>query len=43
MESGDSVDRVAPHAGKMRHAYVFAVRFINERKPPKELIVFGIT
>ena len=42
MEGRDAIDRVAAHAGKMRHAYIFASRFINQRKPPKELIIIRI-
>src|SRR5262249_9672854 len=42
MESGDTVDRVAAHAGEMGHAYVSASRFINQRKPSNELIVVRI-
>jgi hypothetical protein len=43
MEDGDSIDRMAPHARKVRHADMFISRFINQRKPPKQLIVVRIT
>src|SRR5215472_8113410 len=42
MKSGDSIDGVAARAGEMRHAHVFAPRFVYQRKPPHELMVIGI-
>ena len=34
MEGGDPIDGMAPHARKVRHAYIFLARFIDEREPP---------
>ena len=42
MEDGDPIDRMTPHARKVRHADVFISRIINQRKPPKQLIVIRI-
>jgi hypothetical protein len=38
----DAVDGVASNARQVCHANVFAARFVNQRKPPNELIVIAI-
>ena len=35
MEDGDPIDRMTPHARKVRHADIPISRFIDQRKPPK--------
>ena len=39
MQGRDAIDRVAAHAREMRHAYVLASRFLNQREAAKKLIV----
>ena len=40
--AGDAIDRMAAHAGEVRHAHVFVSRFVDQRQPPKQLIVTRI-
>ena len=42
MEGRDPIDCMAAHARKVCHAYIFAPRFVDQRKSPKQLIVVGI-